>query len=273
MRAVVQRVRSASVVVLAADRDREVARIDRGLLVFVGVERQDAREDAYYFVDDRLDYRHPDIERFWAEGEVDLDRVLESVGARIEPSDAVVEIGCGLGRLTRAIAARARSVTGIDVSEEMLTRARQLNAGVENVAWVHGNGTDLAGIDDASADACVSHVVFQHIPDPNVTLGYVREIGRVLRPGGWAAFQISNDASVHRRRRGVGARLRSIVGRAPRGQPGRTDRREQRRSCWPVRVGREVIDRTLPDRCIPGLRVWRRSRWRRRPRGRSGRPA
>src|SRR5436309_661465 len=83
------------------------------------------------------------IERFWAEGEVDLDRVLESVGARIEPSDAVVEIGCGLGRLTRAIAARARSVTGIDVSEEMLTRARQLNAGVENVAWVHGNGTDL----------------------------------------------------------------------------------------------------------------------------------
>src|SRR5436309_6025882 len=86
-----------------------------------------AREDAYYFVDDRLDYRHPDIERFWAEGEVDLDRVLESVGARIEPSDAAVEIGCGLGRLTRAIAARARSVTGIDVSEEMLTRARQLN--------------------------------------------------------------------------------------------------------------------------------------------------
>jgi SAM-dependent methyltransferase len=177
-----------------------------------------AREDAYYFVDNRLDYRHPDVERFWAEGEVDLDRVLDSVRARIEPSDAVVDIGCGLGRLTRAIAARAGSVTGIDVSEEMLTRARQLNAGLENVTWVHGNGTDLAGIVDASADACVSHVVFQHIPDPNVTLGYVREIGRVLRPGGWAAFQISNDASVHRRRRRVGARLRSIVGRAPRGQ-------------------------------------------------------
>jgi SAM-dependent methyltransferase len=43
-------------------------------------------------------------------------------------------------------------------------------------------------------------VVFQHIPDPEVTLGYVREMGRVLRPGGWAAFQVSNDPDVHRPR-------------------------------------------------------------------------
>ena len=57
MRAVVQRVRSASVVVLAADRDREVARIDRGLLVFVGVERQDAREDAEYIAGKVRDLR------------------------------------------------------------------------------------------------------------------------------------------------------------------------------------------------------------------------
>ena len=48
-----------------------------------------------------------------------------------------------------------------------------------------------------SVDGCFSHVVFQHIPDPPITLNYVREMGRVLRPGGWALFQVSNDPTIH----------------------------------------------------------------------------
>src|SRR5206468_8184733 len=92
------------------------------------------------------------------------------------------------------------SVRALDVSSEMLEVARRMNPQLGNVDWLHGDGTTLAPIPGASADACVSHVVFQHIPDPEVTLGYVREMGRVLRPGGWAAFQVSNDPSVHRRR-------------------------------------------------------------------------
>jgi SAM-dependent methyltransferase len=71
-------------------------------------------------------------------------------------------------------------------------------------------------VDDGAADACVSHVVFQHIPDPAVTLGYVREMGRVVRPGGWAAFQISNDPTIHHRRE---SRLKRLLRRGgPAGQ-------------------------------------------------------
>jgi SAM-dependent methyltransferase len=84
-----------------------------------------------------------------------------------------------------------------------------------------GDGASLAGIESSSADVCVSHVVFQHIADPAVTLAYVREIGRVLRPGGWAVFQFSNDPSVHERPRGVAAvrgRVSAALGRAPKGQ-------------------------------------------------------
>ena len=160
-----------------------------------------ARENAAFFVDNRLDYGSPDMERFWAGGAGDLDAVLDAVGATIEPTDTVVEIGCGVGRLTRVIASRAARVVAFDVSGEMLEQAQIYNPNLGKVSWLLGDGRSLAGVADGEADACFSHVVFQHIPDPAVTLDYVREMGRVLRPGGWAAFQVSNDPEIHRRQK------------------------------------------------------------------------
>jgi SAM-dependent methyltransferase len=180
-----------------------------------------ARENAFFFVDNRLRYDDPNIEWFWAQGREDLDRVLREMDVEIDPSDLVVEVGCGVGRLTRVLAARAERVIALDVSDEMLAQARDHNAGLDNVAWLLGDGTSLAGVADAAADGCVSLLVFQHIPDPAITLGYVDEIGRVLKPGAWAVIQVSNDPGVHRPRRRVdrlGSRLKAVVGRAPAGQ-------------------------------------------------------
>jgi SAM-dependent methyltransferase len=177
-----------------------------------------AEENAFYFVDNRLDYRAPDVDVFWQRAEKDLDTILGELGAALQPTDLVVEIGCGIGRLTRVLAARTKDVVALDVSERMLELARQYNPRLDNVRWLLGDGTTLAGIEDASADACVSHVVFQHIPDPAVTMGYVREMGRVLRPGGWAAFHVSNDPAVHRHRLGWKQRALALVGRGPSGQ-------------------------------------------------------
>lgn len=177
-----------------------------------------AREDAYWFVDSRLDYGSPDESAFWAGGVQALDRLLGVLGAELSPDDVVVDIGCGIGRLTRPLAARTRSVIAIDVSSEMLAEARRLNPDLEHVEWVHGDGESLRPLADASADACVSHVVFRHIPDPQITLGYIREMGRVLRPGGFAAFELSNDPTPHRRRPlRTRERIAGLLRRAPRG--------------------------------------------------------
>ena len=177
-----------------------------------------AEEEPLFFVDNRLSYDDPDEQAFWDGGPEALDGLLDAVGATIGPEDRVVDIGCGVGRLTRVISGRARDVRAIDVSPRMLEHARSHNAHLPNVTWIEGDGVSLAGIETASADACVSHVVFQHIPDPEITLGYVREIGRVLRPGGWAAFQVSDDPHVHRLRPRLRDRLLALVGRAPKGQ-------------------------------------------------------
>ena len=177
-----------------------------------------AREQALYFVDNTIDYQDPDVERFWTGGEQTVRGILDQLGVEVRAADALVEIGCGVGRLTRPLAERAAHVTAIDVSGEMLARARELNPQLDNVRWLHGDGRSLDGVADASADGCFSHVVFQHLPDPELTLGYVREMGRVLRPGGWAAFVVSTDEAVHRPRRRASWRVAALLRRGPRGQ-------------------------------------------------------
>ncbi len=183
-----------------------------------------ASEDAFHFVDNRVPYKSGDQARFWSSGANDLDTLLGIAGASIAPTDRVLEIDCGVGRLTRPMAERAGEIVAVDVSAEMLGLARRHNTDVANITWVLGDGASLAGIDDGSVDACISHVVFQHLPDPGITLGYVREMGRVLRPGGWSAFQFSNDPRVHHPAihggRAVRARrwLLARAGRAPGGQ-------------------------------------------------------
>ncbi len=180
-----------------------------------------AEEDAFFFVDNELSYGDPDLERFWARGTEVVDSMLAITGAEIRPQDRVVEIGCGVGRITRELARRAAHVDALDVSARMLELAKEHNGEIANVRWLLGDGESLQGVEDASADACFSHVVFQHVPSASITLSYVREMGRVLRPGGWSAFQISNSQGIHRRRslreRSL-ATLRAALRRGPRGQ-------------------------------------------------------
>lgn len=64
------------------------------------------------------------------------------------------------------LSGRAKHVVALDVSAEMLERARSLNTHLENVTWVQGDGTSLAGGADSSVDGCVSLVVFQAHPRP-----------------------------------------------------------------------------------------------------------
>jgi ubiquinone/menaquinone biosynthesis C-methylase UbiE len=104
---------------------------------------------------------------------------------------AVLEIGPGAGRWSEVLAARASRLVLVDVSEEPLRRCRERLARFDNVSYVHGGGSELPGIADASIDAVWSFDVFVHIA-PSDFVAYLDEIARVLRAGGIAAIHHSD---------------------------------------------------------------------------------
>jgi ubiquinone/menaquinone biosynthesis C-methylase UbiE len=104
---------------------------------------------------------------------------------------AVLEIGPGAGRWSQVLAAGASRLVLVDVSEEPLLRCRERLAGFDNVSYVHGRGSELPGIADASIDAVWSFDVFVHIA-PSDFVAYLDEIARVLRVDGVAAIHHSD---------------------------------------------------------------------------------
>ena len=123
-----------------------------------------------------------------ARGEQELESLFGRLGAN--PRGGVcVEVGCGPGRMTGALAARFDTVLALDVSPAMLHRARGVVA-AGNVVFRTVSGARLDGVEDAVASTLVCYLVLQHLPSRAAVVGYLREFARVLAPGGRAFVQI-----------------------------------------------------------------------------------
>jgi SAM-dependent methyltransferase len=102
----------------------------------------------------------------------------------------IVEIGCGAGRMTKALANIFGEVHAVDISAEMIRIASERLADRPNVVFHHNNGMDLRELPAGEFDFALSFIVFQHIPSKDVIESYVREVQRVLKPGRLFKFQV-----------------------------------------------------------------------------------
>lgn len=124
-------------------------------------------------------------EAFYASGREDYARYVRPFleKMRFDPrAKTALEIGCGIGRLARCLAEEFGETIGVDVSPEMIARARAAN--VSRARFVAVSGGGLEGVENASVDFVLSFAVFQHVPDKDAIRGYFQETARVLRPGG-----------------------------------------------------------------------------------------
>ena len=156
-----------------------------------------ARRNAFWYVDTSLDYDDPDLERFFENGNTIVSDALDDAPVQPPGRALAVEIGCGLGRICKALTSRFDRVIGVDISPEMLKRAREYVPDPA-VEFRLGDGVSLDVLDTASADLVLSFTVFQHIPSVSVICDYITEAGRVLKPGGVLVFQWNNEPGAAR---------------------------------------------------------------------------
>ncbi len=152
-----------------------------------------ARENLRYYVSTaNQDWTD---EEFFRSGELNvrqqiLNDMINICQGKDPAAMRVLEIGCGAGRITRALAKVFGRVDGVDVSGEMIARAREVLGEFPGAHAWQNNGVDLAMFDDEKFDFAFSYIVFQHIPSKAVVENYIREVWRVLKPGALFKFQV-----------------------------------------------------------------------------------
>lgn len=145
-----------------------------------------ARDDARFYIATSVDGTE---EAFDASGQRDVGTFFDRIEHLLHAEQDVLDIGCGIGRMDKHVAPRVRRLVGLDVSGEMVARARVRLSALRNVEFVEGDGTSLRPLADASFGLVFSHIVFQHAPR-FVARAYFAEAHRVLRPGGEFVFQM-----------------------------------------------------------------------------------
>lgn len=154
-------------------------------------------QDPFYSVLTQPEFRgiprEESIRSFFRSGQGDVERFqksLERCGLDFSGRPVCLEFGCGVGRVTRALAPHFQKTIGVDISAPHLAQARRLaeEAKVGGIEWKHLS--TVAALDELpKVDVIYSMIVLQHNPPPVIDR-IVAVFARILKPGGIAYFQV-----------------------------------------------------------------------------------
>jgi SAM-dependent methyltransferase len=124
----------------------------------------------------------------------ELEAELGRLKAEERGNWRALEIGCGSGRLMRPMSRHFLEIHGVDVAGDAIRQARE---NLQDVPHAHPreiHGTSLEDFADQSFDFVYSFALFPYIPSRELVVAFLREIHRVLRPGGLARLQFNSSA-------------------------------------------------------------------------------
>jgi ubiquinone/menaquinone biosynthesis C-methylase UbiE len=145
-----------------------------------------AEQDPFFYIETK--HWNGDVDEFFERGERTTRLVIDRFDSQYGSArDVALDLGCGLGRFSRALAQRYGSVIAIDISEQMIANARQLHPWPlgSNIEFQTSDGIHFPTPNNA-VDFIWSYEVLQHAPSHEIIRANIAEIDRVLRPGGWA---------------------------------------------------------------------------------------
>ncbi|MBZ5506725.1 MAG: class I SAM-dependent methyltransferase [Acidobacteriia bacterium] len=134
-------------------------------------------------------------EEFFVTGKSEVKIILgclAEVGVPIVRNSPALDFGCGVGRLTRALAAYFPECWGVDISPTMIALAREFNQDLPRCRFLLNEQNQLQGLQDNYFGFIYTSIVLQHIAEP-FNRKYISELVRVLKPGGTLVFQMPDS--------------------------------------------------------------------------------
>ena len=143
---------------------------------------------------------------------------------------SAIDFGCGVGRLSQALAGHFERVIGVDIAASMIRTAVELNQFPDRCEYLHNVAADLSVLPDQSADFIYSCITLQHVV-PALARSYVREFFRIARPGAFVIFSFHPGRD---REYGMRSKASHRFGsRTSSGVSGREAPKRWRRTAWP----------------------------------------
>ena len=159
-----------------------------------------------------------DVGEFFRTGRDEVAAVLRyaaALGVRAGRRRAL-DFGCGVGRLTQALAEHFAEVDGVDIAPSMIDLARQYNRHGDRCRYSLNERPDLRLFESGRFDFLYTNVVLQHM-EPRYAKDYLVEFLRVLAPDGLAVFQLPSEPGPRGRWCRFKDRVRPFVPRSVRG--------------------------------------------------------
>lgn len=129
-------------------------------------------------------------DEFFKTGVEEIDAVIrhvESLGLNTARRKAL-DFGCGVGRLTQALANYFDEVDGVDIAPSMIERANKFNSHGDRCRYYLNETDDLKLFADNRFDLIYTNITLQHIA-PRYSKNYMKEFVRILIPHGLLIFQ------------------------------------------------------------------------------------
>jgi SAM-dependent methyltransferase len=133
-----------------------------------------------------------DINEFFADGASEVEHLVGCARTLGYPREwgSVLDFGCGVGRLAPALSSCFDEYWGLDVSNEMIARARDLHRQRPNCQFVVSQEAGFDRFAPGSFDLVVSLYVLQHLTDSSLILSYIQDLAGLVRPGGLLVLQL-----------------------------------------------------------------------------------
>jgi SAM-dependent methyltransferase len=138
-----------------------------------------------------------DEETFFETGRQEISELMEylaTLGSGLRRGGAL-DFGCGVGRLSRALAGYFDEVVGLDISPTMVSLAKAHNAHLQQCTFRENSGPDLIAVRERKFDLIYSSITLQHMP-PRYSRQYVRNLLELLAPGGLFVFQLAGESTL-----------------------------------------------------------------------------